>query len=174
MNQERATSPLWNPYAGGVALGIVLFLSYYLSGAGLGGSGGVARVATFAVDQVAPQQVDRNPYLAKMAGGDANPLNHRMVWMLLGVIAGGFVSGWLAGRVKVETIKGPAVSTRLRWALAFLGGGFMGYGAGIARGCTSGQALSGGAVLAVGSWAFMMMVFAGAYLLAYPLRRLWN
>jgi hypothetical protein len=29
-------------------------------------------------------------------------------------------------------------------------------------------------VLAVGSWAFMMMVFAGAYLLAYPLRRLWN
>ena len=50
----------------------------------------------------------------------------------------------------------------------------MGWAAALARGCTSGQALSGGAVLAVGSWAFMMMVFAGAYALAYPLRRLWN
>jgi hypothetical protein len=174
MSGEKRVSPLWNPYAAGVALGIVLFLSYFLSGSGLGGSGGVARVTTLAVDVVAPQRVDQNPYLAKMAGGTANPLDHRMVWMLLGVIAGGFVSGLLAGRVRVETIKGPAVSTRLRWGLAFVGGGFMGYGAGIARGCTSGQALSGGAVLSVGSWAFMMMVFAGAYLLAYPLRRLWN
>ena len=50
----------------------------------------------------------------------------------------------------------------------------MGLGARFARGCTSGQALSGGAVLSVGSWAFMIMVFAGAYMLAYPLRKLWN
>ena len=42
------------------------------------------------------------------------------------------------------------------------------------RGCTSGQALSGGAVLSVGSWAFMFAVFAGAYALAYFLRRYWN
>ena len=39
----------------------------------------------------------------------------------------------------------------------------MGIGAGIARGCASGQALSGGGSLATGSWAFMMMFFAGAY-----------
>ena len=57
---------------------------------------------------------------------------------------------------------------------AFLGGAFMGYGARMARGCTSGQALSGGAVLSAGSWAFMMAVFAGAYALAYFVRRLWN
>ena len=44
----------------------------------------------------------------------------------------------------------------------------------MARGCTSGQALSGGAVLSVGSWAFMFAVFAGAYALAYFVRRLWN
>ena len=57
---------------------------------------------------------------------------------------------------------------------AFIGGGFMGYGARMARGCTSGQALSGGAVLSVGSWAFMFAVFAGAYALAYFVRKLWN
>jgi len=57
---------------------------------------------------------------------------------------------------------------------AFLGGSIMGYGARMARGCTSGQALSGGAVLSVGSWAFMFSVFAGGYALAYFVRRLWN
>jgi hypothetical protein len=50
----------------------------------------------------------------------------------------------------------------------------MGYGARLARGCTSGQALSGGAVLSAGSWAFMLAVFAGAYALAYFVRKLWN
>ncbi|MCA9545691.1 MAG: YeeE/YedE family protein, partial [Myxococcales bacterium] len=43
-----------------------------------------------------------------------------------------------------------------------------------ARGCTSGQALSGGATLSYGSWIFMVFVFFAAYLLAYPLRRLWT
>ena len=46
-------------------------------------------------------------------------------------------------------------------------------GAQIARGCTSGQALTGGAQLALGSWVFMFSVFAGAYALAYFVRRQW-
>jgi uncharacterized membrane protein YedE/YeeE len=54
------------------------------------------------------------------------------------------------------------------------GGVVMGLGAALARGCTSGQALSGGALLATGSWAFMMMVFAGGYTLAYAVRRQWT
>jgi uncharacterized membrane protein YedE/YeeE len=57
---------------------------------------------------------------------------------------------------------------------ALLGGAFMGVGAKFARGCTSGQGLSGGAVLNVGSWAFMLMVFILAYALAYSFRRLWT
>jgi uncharacterized membrane protein YedE/YeeE len=58
--------------------------------------------------------------------------------------------------------------------MAFIGGALMGFGARYARGCTSGQALSGGAVLSVGSWAFMFAVFGGAYALAYLLRKFWN
>jgi hypothetical protein len=87
---------------------------------------------------------------------------------------GGFTSGWLNGRLKVETIRGPRVPVKLRWLLAFVGGAFMGFGARMARGCTSGQALSGGAVLSLGSWAFMFAVFGGAYALAYFVRKLWN
>ena len=66
------------------------------------------------------------------------------------------------------------IGNKTRWMMAFLGGALMGYGARLARGCTSEQALSGGAVLSVGSWAFMFAVFAGAYALAYFLRRFWN
>jgi uncharacterized membrane protein YedE/YeeE len=94
--------------------------------------------------------------------------------VVLGALAGGFIAGWRNGRVKVETNKGPNISVRTRWVMAFLGGAIMGYGARFARGCTSGQALSGGAVLSVGSWAFMFSVFAGAYALAYFVRKLWN
>ena len=128
----------------------------------------------FFEDLIAPEHVDRTPYLINMAGGDLNPLDSWIVMLTFGTIAGGFVSGWLNGRVKVETNKGPNISTRTRWVMAFIGGGFMGYGARLARGCTSGQALSGGAVLSVGSWAFMFAVFIGAYALAYFVRKLWN
>ncbi len=78
-----------------------------------------------------------------------------------------------ASRAPFET-RGPLrISNRTRLLLAFAGGVIMAYGARMARGCTSGQALSGGAVLAVGSWAFMFAVFAGGYAVAWFLRRLW-
>ncbi|MEZ4674915.1 MAG: YeeE/YedE thiosulfate transporter family protein [Caldilineaceae bacterium] len=118
--------------------------------------------------------IDRVPYLLKLAGGDKNPLDDWVVPMVFGTLAGGLVSGWLNGRLKVETNKGPNISNRRRWVWAFVGGVIMGYGARMARGCTSGQALSGGATLSVGSWAFMFAVFGGAYAVAYFVRRLWN
>ncbi len=109
-----------------------------------------------------------------MAGGDKNPLSSWIVFLTLGTLVGGFASGYRHGRVFVDTEHGPRISIGARWAFAFIGGALMGYGARLARGCTSGQALSGGAVLSVGSWAFMFAVFPGAYALAYFLRRLWN
>ena len=62
-----------------------------------------------------------------------------------GVFAGAFVSGLLAGRVACTVEKGPRVSREGRLAFAFVGGALMAVGARLARGCTSGQALTGGA-----------------------------
>jgi uncharacterized membrane protein YedE/YeeE len=112
--------------------------------------------------------------MAEMGGGSRNALNNSAVFLFLGAILGGALSGWLNGRMKVEIRKGPRISNGTRLVLAFIGGLIMAYGARLARGCTSGQALSGGAVLAAGSWAFMFAVFGGAYGLAYFLRRVWN
>jgi len=163
-----------NPYLGGALLGVVLFLSFFLSGNGLGASGGLNRMVVYVENIIAPEHIDQVPYLLKMAGGDTNPLDSWIVYLTAGTILGGFISGLFGRRMKVETNKGPRIGNGTRWFLAFVGGALMGYGARLARGCTSGQALSGGAVLSVGSWAFMFAVFAGAYALAYFLRRIWN
>jgi hypothetical protein len=171
---RRKTRDYINPYVGGIALGLVLFLSFFITGSGLGASGGLNRLLVVVQDAIAPAHVDRVPYLIDMAGGDRNPLDSWVVFLTLGTIAGGFGSGWFNGRLKFETFKGPQISNRTRWMLAFIGGAFMGFGARLARGCTSGQALSGGATLSVGSWAFMFAVFGGAYALAYFLRKAWN
>lgn len=170
---ERPARPYVHPYLAAAALGVVLFLSFFLTGNGLGASGGLNNIVAFVEDLVAPQHIDRVPYLLKMAGGDKNALDSWYVFAVFGAIIGGFVSGWLNGRLKVETIHGPQITPRTRWVMAFVGGAIMGYGARLARGCTSGQALSGGAVLSLGSWLFMFAVFAGAYALAYSVRKLW-
>jgi uncharacterized membrane protein YedE/YeeE len=166
--------PYINPYLAGIFLGLVLFAAFFITGGGLAASGGMNNLVLVIEDAVAPRHVDRTPYLIEIAGGSKNPLDSWTVWMLAGSGIGGLLSGLVNRRLKIETNKGPQISNRTRWMVAFLGGAIMGYGARLARGCTSGQALSGGAVLSVGSWAFMFAVFGGAYALAYFVRKLWN
>jgi len=170
----RGPRPYLNPYLAGTLLGVVLFLSFYVTGGGLGASAAMSRVQTGVLDLVAPGHVDRVAYFAEMAGGHRNPWLNSAIWMMVGTILGGATSGLFNGRFKPEFRKGPNITTGTRVVFALLGGAIMGYGARLARGCTSGQALSGGAVLSVGSWAFAMAIFASAYAVAWFVRRLWN
>lgn len=171
---SKPAKPYANPYYGGILLGIVLFLSFFITGNGLGASGTLSRFAVFIEDLIASDHVNRVPYLLKMAGGDKNPLDDWIVFVTLGTLLGGFISGVIHGRTKLETTKGPNISNHKRWMLAFFGGILFTYGARMARGCTSGQALSGGASLSSGSWVVMFAIFGGAYGLAYFVRKAWN
>jgi uncharacterized protein len=171
---EKTDDQYMDPYIAGVFLGVVLFASFIIFGHGLGASGGVAQITGSVVDLVAPGHTENNSYLVGLLRGSANPLDTWLVFEIIGVMLGGLVSGALAGRVKIETFKGPGITDHQRWIAAIIGGGIAGYGVRIARGCTSSQALSGGASLSAGSWAFMFSVFGGAYLLAYFVRKLWN
>lgn len=171
---RRPERPYVHPYVGAVLLGILLFLAFLITGNGLGASGGINRLTVMVEDWFMPTHVNNTPYLIPMAGGDTNPLDNWSVWMVFGTLIGGLLSGYFNGRIKLEINHGPNISPRTRLLFAFFGGALMGYGARLARGCTSGQALSGGAVMSVGSWAFMLAVFVGAYALAYFVRKLWN
>ena len=98
------------------------------------------------------------------------------MFLAIGVAVGGFFSA-LSGRrvVAFGTVeRGPTTTKFRRLALALIGGLLMGFAARLARGCTSGQALSGGALLALGSWAFMIAVFAGGFGFAWFVRRQWK
>lgn len=170
---KRPEKPYVHPYFGGMLLGILLFLAFLLTGNGLGASGAISRIDAAIQDQIFPTHVDTTPYLLKMAGGDKNPLDDWIIPVFFGALAGGFISGLINGRVKLETNKGPQITFRTRYLMAFLGGTIMVYGARMARGCTSGQALSGGATLAAGSWLLMFAIFGSAYALAYFVRKLW-
>ena len=174
MATSKEPRPYLNPYLAGTLLGVVLFLSFYVTGGGLGASAAMSHIQTGLLDWIAPAHVDRTAYFAEMAGGTRNSWDYSGVYMLVGTLLGGLVSGLFNRRVKLELRKGPNISTPTRVVFALVGGAIMGYGARLARGCTSGQALSGGAVLSVGSWAFALSIFAAGYAVAWFARRLWN
>jgi len=171
---ENRAERFINPYVAGVALGLVLLASFLIIGNGLGGSGAAYRVGVKAVHSVAPTHVEDSSFMASVVADGTEPLDNYFVLLALGVFLGGAVSSYSAGRMRRRIVRGPNISVGWRLGLAFSGGIIMGAAARLARGCTSGQALSGGALMSVGSWMFMFSVFAGGYAMAYFVRRQWT
>lgn len=169
-----AERPFWNPYVAGVFLGLVLLSSFLVMGWGLGSSSAATRLAVGAAHVVVPGPVERNAYFSQYVGGGRNALDDWMVFEVLGVFLGGALAAYSGGRMKLGWEKGPTTSKGTRLLYAIAGGVLMGFAARLARGCTSGQALTGGAVLGLGSWVFMMAVFAGGYLVAPFVKRQWR
>lgn len=162
-----------NPYLAGVGIGLSLLGSIFFAGKGLGASGAMMRGVTAIEKLISPAHVNHNRYLAEMGGGGQDPLHNYLVYMFLGVLVGGVLSGAASGRIQREVNHGPRINARQRLAFAVLGGFLFAVGARLARGCTSGVALSGGATLALGSWVTMLVLFGAAYLAAVFTRRLW-
>ena len=163
----------WPPYVAGAGLGLALFATFVVMGQGLGASGGFTRYLVSLIALVAPGYAAASPYWGNYYQPGQSPLLDFLVFELIGAAIGGFVSGWLSGRLRVAVDKGPRISRRTRYALATGGGILTGLGARLARGCTSGLALSGGAVLSAGAFVFMMAVFAAGFAGAYFMRRYW-
>ena len=172
---KKAPEPYWNPYAAGFALGLVLLATFVVMGRGLGVSGAVTTLVVAGSAAIAPAHAEANPYATAYLGdGSTGLFQDWLVIEVLGVIMGGFISAFAAGRFRWKIEKGPRITPGGRLLWAFVGGAIMGFATRVARGCTSGQALTGGAMLSVGSWAFMIAVFAGGYAAAHMVRRQWT
>jgi uncharacterized protein len=165
---------LWNPYTAGVFLGLVLLFSYLFVGHGLGASGAASAIGAEALKFVAPGYATaKGSSFAHYFTDGQNALNTWLIFMAIGTFVGGLISSVLNGRNKLEVVRGEHTTATRRLILALAGGVVLGIGARIGRGCTSSQALSGGALLSVGSWLFMISVFAGAYSVAWFVRKEW-
>jgi uncharacterized membrane protein YedE/YeeE len=168
----RVPRPFWNPYVAGFFLGLVLLGTYAITGRGLGATAGFAGFATWLTSLLAPAEMQSNVVHAKY-WNDGAPLANWTLFLLIGAVAGAALSGWQGRRFNWSVERGPRVTDGQRLALAFVGGFIAAWGAKIAKGCTSGQALTGGSLLNVGSLVFMLAVFAAAYGLAWFVRKEW-
>lgn len=163
-----------NPYLAGFLLGLVLLATVFITGRGLGASGALKDVVVASLDVVAPAHARESSFFGAYLGpGKEYPLKAWLVFEVIGVFIGTFISGLMSDRLKVTTEAGPGVRTRNRWVFAVLGGALFGLGAQFARGCTSGAALSGMAVLSTAGFVTMLAIFGTGYAAAFFARRLW-
>jgi len=163
-----------NPYLAGFLLGMVLLATIYITGRGLGASGAVKSAVVASVETVAPAHTNGtkfyNEYTDEHPG---NPLKNWLVFEIVGAIFGAFISGLISNRLKFAFEKPAGTKKNVRISGALAGGALFGFGAQLARGCTSGAALSGMAVLSTGGIITMIAIFGGAYAFAYFFRKLW-
>lgn len=163
-----------NPYVAGVLLGLLLLATIYITGRGLGASGAIKSFTIASVESVAPAHAESAKFYNEYSKEhDGSPLMNWLVFEVVGVLIGAFISGLLANRLKFKMEMGPRSTTKLRVIGAIIGGILWGIGSQLGRGCTSGSALSGLAVMSTGGILTMFAIFAGAYIFAYFFRKFW-
>jgi uncharacterized protein len=162
-----------NPYIAGTMLGLVLLFSMVLAGRGLGASGGLKYCVVSIVGAVDRHHADESVFYSKYFEEGKKPLKNWLVLEVLGIVAGGFISGAFSKRLTFRVEKSPGISITRRLVFSFLGGLFFIYGAQLARGCTSGAALSGMAVLSLAGFVTMIAIFGSAYIFAWFFRKNW-
>lgn len=147
----------WSPYYSGGLLGVVVTISMAVFGRRLSGSGAYQELAAPIGRALEPGSTYWNHVI--------RPGEHWNIAVLAGAVAGALVAALLGGRFKLRTMPDSqwvsAFGSGLpkRWLLAFIGAALTAIAAGIAGGCTASLAVSGGAVLAPGAFAFMAGMF---------------
>jgi len=163
-----------NPYLAGVLLGLLLLATIYITGRGLGASGAVKSFTIATVQSLTPEHAKSATYYQEYNRDHAeNPLKNWLVFEVLGAIIGAFLSGLVSNRLELSFEHGPQSTTKIRVISAITGGLIFGFGAQLGRGCTSGAALSGMAVLSTGGIITMIGIFGGAYAFAWFFRKFW-
>ena len=156
----------WSPYAVGIGIGLLSWVSFLLSDQGLACSTAFARSAGMIELLFRGKRVQDKPYYRKFVP------EIDWGWMLvLGVLIGAFASAQLSGTFRLQWVPGlweatfgsSAVSRTL---VALIGGALLGLGARWAGGCTSGHGISGTLQLALSSWIAAGCFFASGILTA--------
>jgi uncharacterized membrane protein YedE/YeeE len=158
-NAYRGVKPFWAPWVAGIALGLVLLLTFVLTGHGLGATGATTRATAWLGLISAPQATHANAYLGPMVER-GSPLSSWITWQVVGVAIGALIAAFMGGRLRVQLDGARSVGSVRRVVSALVGGMLAGFGARVAAGCTSGLGLSGAATLGVAAFVFLGLFFA--------------
>jgi uncharacterized protein len=166
----------WSPYVAGILLGLVGILAVWLSNSLLGASGAFENLAGMLGKAIAPAAFDNMYFNFIMPPGISTG-----VILLVGVFFGGMIGAATSKTLKwgkKEAVNSDAQWKRTfgpqtwkRWLLAFIGAIILEYAAGIAGGCTSGLAISGGMLLAPAAFLFIAGMFASGIVTALIIYR---
>ena len=165
MNRIKAfiSQETWSPYLAGILLGIVGLLTVLLANTLLGASGAFESIVGLIGKKIAPSLFS-NVYWG-VEGGRAMPvIRPEITWgviLLVGIFFGGTLGALSSHKFKFrfnddaqwKRIFGP--QPWKRWVIGFVGAIIVEYGAGIAGGCTSGLAISGGMLFVPAAFLFM-------------------
>lgn len=169
------TAKSWSPYAAGIIIGLLQIPAFLLIETALGASSSYVTIGGLLVSFADPA-ILKIDYVAKHVATTGK--NWWQVALVVGVAIGAFLSMKLSGakRKPISPIWARALgsaSPSRRYAVAFLAGFLMLFGARLADGCTSGHGLSGTAQLAVGSIIAVAAMFTGGIVTAMlALRRI--
>ena len=162
----------WSPYVAGVLLGVLGVLAVLLSNSLLGASGAFENLAGILGKAIAPDLFN-NMYFNTV-------MRPEITWgvvLLVGVFFGGMLGAWSSGTLKLRW-NDDALWNRVigperwkRWVIGFFGAIVLEYAAGIAGGCTSGLAISGGMLLAPAAFLFIAGMFASGIVTALIIYR---
>lgn len=157
-DSERTVQSFWSPLTAGIALGLVLLLTFLLTGHGVGASGAATHVVAGVGLAVAPAATQANSYLGPMVA-EGSPIGSWITWEVLGIGIGALAAAFMAGRFRVQLDGAHSVGTPRRLIGALAGGLLAGFGARVSAGCTSGLGLSGAATLGIAAFVFLGLFF---------------
>jgi uncharacterized protein len=163
----------WSPYVAGILIGLLQIPAFLLIETALGASSSYVTVGAGVAGLMDPSLLNID-YVARHVA--ANAKNLWQVALVAGIALGAWMSMKMSGAVRapVSPIWSRALgssSRGLRYAVAFVAGFLILFGARIADGCTSGHGLSGMAQLSVGSTVALAAMFAGGIATALLLLR---
>ncbi|MEX2607631.1 MAG: YeeE/YedE thiosulfate transporter family protein [Kiritimatiellia bacterium] len=169
MNALDYSGPAWSPYWVGAGIGVLSWLTFYVSNKPIGASSFYAHIAGFIGRGFAPLRTKSLTYFK-----DKPPAVGWGFAFVLATVAGGAIAA-LTGGEFVNEVLPPMWKARfgdsiaLRAAIGFSGGVLMALGARLAGGCTSGHGISGTLQLNPGSWITAICLFLGGIAVAIPL-----
>jgi uncharacterized membrane protein YedE/YeeE len=164
---EIFTQVRWSPYLSGSLIGVLSWFTFIFLKKPIGCSTAFARTGGIIGKFLGNKKIESMEYYKQF-----EPKVDWEVAFVLGIIIGAFISAFLSGDLEILLV--PSTWERfyggsfiLRIIAAAAGGIFLGFGARMAGGCTSGHGISGAMQLVTSGWVSAIFFFIGGIITAH-------